>query len=270
MFPERQVLARRDDSAPGVSFVGVDGTVYTWPMNGGDDGTPTVRELWARVEGSSAPYVQAGDHGPPVILMHGAGGDRHDWDGIVSGLATQYRVFAPELIGCGESPRENIRYTLAMFREFVIGFMDELGLDNTALVGHSLGGRIGLEVAAEAPQRIGRLVLAAPLGFGPLSLVGRIATTSVWAVHKTLGRALPYPDMELDLDDRSFDFRRVAQPTLVIWGSRDIYFPPSHGWRALRTLSDARLKVYKGAGHSPHAAYPEHFTADVHRFLSNA
>jgi pimeloyl-ACP methyl ester carboxylesterase len=184
-------------------------------------------------------------------------------------LSAYYRVYAPDLIGFGESPRDSITYNLQIFRDFIIGFMDEIGIQNTTLIGHSLGGRISLEVASTIPERVSRLVLASPLGFGSLSLVGRIISTSAWAVHKAARIALPYPDMDLNLNDHETGtFDNVRQPTLLIWGSRDLYFPKSNGWRALRILPNAQLKIYKGAGHSPHTAYPEHFSSDVHEFIS--
>lgn len=147
--------------------------------------------------------------------------------------------------------------------------MDALGVHNAVLIGHSLGGRISMEVATAVPERVSRLVLVAPLGFGPLSAAGRIITTAAWAIHKAARLTLPYPDMDLRLNDHKLGaFENVRQPTLLVWGSRDIYFPKSHGWRALRMLPDAQLKIYKGAGHSPHTTYPEHFASDVQGFLS--
>ncbi|MCH7801851.1 MAG: alpha/beta fold hydrolase, partial [Chloroflexi bacterium] len=218
---------------------------------------------------SEIPTWLAGGPGQTIILIHGAGGDRRDWTPIMPALSAYYRVYAPDLIGFGESPRDEITYNLKIFRDFIVGFMDELGIQNATLIGHSLGGRISLEVASSIPERISRLVLIAPLGFGQLAILGRIISTSAWAIHKAARIALPYPDLDLELNDHENGiFDKIRQPTLLIWGSRDIYFPASHGWRALRTLPNAQLKIYNGAGHSPHTAYPEHFTSDVHRFIS--
>jgi pimeloyl-ACP methyl ester carboxylesterase len=222
------------------------------------------------VRGTDVRVWRAGDRNQSVLLLiHGAGADRRDWEHTISALSVYYRVYAPDLIGFGDSPRDNIPYTLETFREFIIELMDELGIQNASLIGHSLGGRISLEVAATMPERISRLVLIAPMGFGQLSILGRIVSTSAWAIHKAARIALPYPDMDLNLNaHESGEFAIIRQPTLLIWGSRDMYFPASHGWRAMKTLPDAQLKIYKGAGHSPHTAYPKHFTSDVLGFLS--
>ena len=228
-----------------------------------------IHELQVNVCASEIPTWLAGGPGQTIILIHGAGGDRRDWTPIMPALSAYYRVCAPDLIGFGESPRDEITYNLKIFRDFIVGFMDELGIQNATLIGHSLGGRISLEVASSIPERISRLVLIAPLGFGQLAILGRIISTSAWAIHKAARIALPYPDLDLELKDHENGiFDKIRQPTLLIWGSRDIYFPASHGWRALRTLPNAQLKIYNGAGHSPHTAYPEHFTSDVHRFIS--
>ena len=227
-----------------------------------------THELRVKVDGTDIPVSHAGTRSETVILIHGAGSDRREWLQTISTLSAKYRVYAPDLIGFGENPRGKISYDLDTFRDFIIGFMDEFGIQNATVIGHSLGGRISLEVAATMPERISRLILIAPMGFGELSVLGRIVSTSAWAIHKAARIALPYPDMDLNLNVReSGEFANIRQPTLLIWGSRDMYFPASQGWRALKILPDAQLKIYKGAGHSPHTAYPEHFTSDVLGFL---
>jgi pimeloyl-ACP methyl ester carboxylesterase len=231
--------------------------------------TSAINQLQVNVQGSDILVWHSGDHGPAIILIHGAGGNRREWEQTILALSDGCRVYAPDLIGFGDSPRDNITYTIEIFRDFVIGLMDELGIENAVLVGHSLGGRINLAVASAIPERINRLVLIAPLGFGNLSLTGRVIATSAWAIHKAARISLPYPTMELKLNDyKSNVFENVRAPTLLIWGSRDLYFPKSHGWIALKTLPDATLKIYNGAGHAPHKDYPRHFASDVKNFIA--
>jgi pimeloyl-ACP methyl ester carboxylesterase len=228
-----------------------------------------IQDLRVKVRGSDIPVWHSGDHGPAIILIHGAGGNRREWEQTLLALSDACRVYAPDLIGFGESPRDGITYTVEIFRDFVVGLMDELGIENAILVGHSLGGRISLAVASAIPERVSRLVLIAPLGFGNLLPLGRVIATSVWVIHKAARMSLPYPDMELNLNDyKSNVFKNVRQPTLLVWGSRDFYFPKSHGWRALKTLPNATLKIYNGAGHAPHKDYPMHFISDVKHFIS--
>jgi pimeloyl-ACP methyl ester carboxylesterase len=126
-----------------------------------------------------------------------------------------------------------------------------------------------MEVAIAIPERVNQLILISPLGFGNLSPLGRVIATSAWAIYKAARMSLPYPNMKLNLNEcRSNVFENVRQPTLLIWGSRDLYFPKSHGWIALKTLPNATLKIYNGAGHAPHSDYPQHFISDVKTFLS--
>jgi pimeloyl-ACP methyl ester carboxylesterase len=108
------------------------------------------------------------------------------------------------------------------------------------------------------------------MGFGPVAPVGHIIATTVWAFYKAARLTPRYPKMALDPGAyESGTFEKIRQPTLLLWGSRDLYFPKSHGWRALATLPDAQLKIYNGAGHSLPIAYPVHFASDIHAFLAD-
>ena len=102
-----------------------------------------IQEHRVNVCGSEIPVRQAGERGQTVILIHGAAGDRREWTLIMPALSAYNRVYAPDLIGFGESPRDDITYTIGMFRDFIIALMDELGIQDTVLIGHSLGGMIG-------------------------------------------------------------------------------------------------------------------------------
>ncbi|MBE13312.1 MAG: hypothetical protein CL744_06940 [Chloroflexi bacterium] len=232
--------------------------------------SPVIQETQVMVQGLEIPVWQAGNQGETVILLHGAGGSRRDWAVVMLMLSQRFRVYAPDVIGFGQSPRSDVTYTVDIFRDFVIDLMAALGIHETALIGHSLGGRISLAVAAALPDRVTRLVLAAPMGFGPVAPVGHIIATTVWAFYKAARLTPRYPKMALDPGDyESGTFEKIRQPTLLLWGSRDLYFPKSHGWRALATLPDAQLKIYNGAGHSLPIAYPVHFASDIHAFLAD-
>ena len=123
--------------------------------------SPVIQETHVMVQGLEIPVWQAGNQGETVILLHGAGGSRRDWAVVMLMLSQRFRVYAPDVIGFGQSPRSDVTYTVDIFRDFVIDLMAALGVHETALIGHSLGGRISLAVAAALPDRVTRLVLAA-------------------------------------------------------------------------------------------------------------
>jgi pimeloyl-ACP methyl ester carboxylesterase len=107
--------------------------------------------------------LQAGE-GKPVVMLHGLGGTKASFLPTVGALAPQgHRVIAVDLPGFGDSDKPiGARYDAKFFSQSVIALIDELGLDTTDIVGHSLGGRVTLEVVMHAPERFNRAVLMTP------------------------------------------------------------------------------------------------------------
>jgi 2-succinyl-6-hydroxy-2,4-cyclohexadiene-1-carboxylate synthase len=98
----------------------------------------------------------AGDERESVVLLHGFGGTRHAWDGVLAHLQTQrYRPLALDLPGHGELAGASPPITFEACVQSVL----ERSPERFALVGYSMGGRIALHVALAAPERIARLVL---------------------------------------------------------------------------------------------------------------
>ena len=119
--------------------------------------------------GISTHYHEAGS-GPPVLLLHGSGPGVSAWANwrlTIPALARNYRVIAPDLVGfgCTERPGD-IRYSLQTWSNHVWSFLDALGIGQTSLVGNSLGGRIGLDMAAQHPDQLHRMVLMGAPGVG--------------------------------------------------------------------------------------------------------
>jgi 3-oxoadipate enol-lactonase len=94
--------------------------------------------------------------GLPVVLVHSTACDRRMWDPQWDALAARFAVMRCDLRGFGGTPFPPGPFSHA---EDVVALLDELGLERTALVGASGGGRVALEVAALAPERVTRLAL---------------------------------------------------------------------------------------------------------------
>jgi pimeloyl-ACP methyl ester carboxylesterase len=114
-------------------------------------------------------------HGPDVLLLHGLGGTRASLLETAAALSQHYRVHAPDLPGFGSSSKPaRGAYNAAWFSEIMLGLMDALGVQRAHLVGNSMGGRVAIEMALTAPERVGALGLLCPAvawikrGFHPL------------------------------------------------------------------------------------------------------
>ena len=229
---------------------------------------PTVQERWALVSEDSIPYLVAGNTGRAVLLVHGAGASRRDWKDVIPVLAQFNRVYAPDLIGFGDAPRRELPHTPGYIADFLVAFMDAVGIEDAILVGHSLGGRVCLEVARKHPERVRGLTLEAPMGFGKLRWTGRVFSIVRWWIYGALGFESPYPRLDFPaVESDATIYDSITCETLLLWGSKDLYFPPEQGLTALEMIPNSRLRVYDGVGHSVHRSIPERFNSDLSMFL---
>jgi pimeloyl-ACP methyl ester carboxylesterase len=129
----------------------------------GDRDPARLRFETVETERGAISTLQAGE-GKPVLMLHGLGGTKASFLPTVGALAPQgRRVIAADLPGFGDSVKPiAARYDPKFFSQAVIALMDALGLERTDIVGHSLGGRVTLELVMHAPERFEKAVLMTP------------------------------------------------------------------------------------------------------------
>lgn len=114
--------------------------------------------------------VHLRDEGPredrhPLLLLHDIGSSLHTWDGWAAALRRERRVIRIDLPGAGlTGPRPDGDYRVEASARFVVDLLDTLKLPRVQLAGNGRGGEVAWHVAAMAPARIDRLVLANPTG----------------------------------------------------------------------------------------------------------
>jgi len=118
---------------------------------------------WVQVEGRWMNYVDIGE-GPVVLMIHGLSGCWQNWLENIPFFARDHRVIAIDLPGFGESEMPAKDITISRYGDTVDALLEELGIDTVRLVGNSMGGFIGAELAIRYPQRVERLVLVAAAG----------------------------------------------------------------------------------------------------------
>ena len=107
-----------------------------------------------------ATWGEPSDAKHAVILVHGLTANSRSWFELGPVLAEQgWFVIAPDLRGRGRSAKPRHGYGLAFHADDLLGLRDALGVQTVDLVGHSLGARVGLYLAAVHPSRIHRLIL---------------------------------------------------------------------------------------------------------------
>lgn len=111
-------------------------------------------------------YMEEGPaSAPAIIFIHGLGSYAPAWKKQLAELSKSYRCIAIDLPGYGKSAKGEFDGGMAYNARIVLAFADKLGLREFTLAGHSMGGQIAITAALLAPERINKLVLAAPAGF---------------------------------------------------------------------------------------------------------
>ena len=118
---------------------------------------------WVRIQDRWMNVVELGS-GPPVIFIHGLSGCWQNWLENIPFFARDHRVVAVDLPGFGHSEMPAEELSISGYADTIDVLMDELGIDTARIVGNSMGGFIGAELAIQHPARVERLVLVAAAG----------------------------------------------------------------------------------------------------------
>ena len=97
-----------------------------------------------------------GSEGPPLVLLHGLFGSSRNWTRIARHLGRAWQVHALDLPNHGDSPWTETTDYPAMARA-VLAYLDGEAIEETILVGHSMGGKVAMTIALSDPERITRL-----------------------------------------------------------------------------------------------------------------
>jgi pimeloyl-ACP methyl ester carboxylesterase len=202
---------------------------------------------------------------PTVVLLHALGETSESWQQLASKLAVDYCVYAVDLRGHGDSDRPGA-YQFALMRDDVLGFLSELELAPTILIGHSMGAVVAYLVAEQKPAAVSRLILedpAPPLARQapepPRRPEGPLAFD--WAV-------LALRDQLTDPPAEWWEqLAEITAPTLVIGGGPTSHIPQEQLADLADRIPNARFTTIP-AGHEIHATRPDEFLAEVTAFLS--
>ena len=254
----------------------------------------------ATVAGGPATYLSVGSGGVPVLLLHGFAGDRLTWQFNLSALSSRRLAVAVDLPGHGGSTPDVGSGQVSDFAPWLVEFLDALELPRVHVIGHSMGGYVGRELALLAPDRVASLTLLSSAGLGtPFDLAflrraiapadveeGRACAERLFAGPSPLiprfGEVLHAQGADplrraglARIVDVSFaahadgggppvDWSAYPMPIQVLWGRADriIPLPPAD-----RLPPGAPFQVFDAAGHLPHIEAASPVTAAIRAFL---
>lgn len=253
-----------------------------------------IPSLALRIEGS----------GPPLVMLHGGMGSWTHWIRNIPALAPHFSVYTPDLWGCGDSPTPPEDITEEAYAEAVAGYVDRLARGaRLRLVGFSFGGITAAMVAARLGDRIERLTLIAPGGFGtmrerkldlrklperggdPAERIAvlkhnlrvmmfareQTADEATLAIHQKNVRRGRFDSRRLSLSPfLPPSLERIRCPLQLIYGDRDNLAYPSIEARLERVRAirpDARVDLLPDAGHWVMYEAAEAFNAALLGFM---
>lgn len=243
-------------------------------------------------------HVQHGGRGQPVLVLHPEfGADL--WAPYHDRLAAHFRVVAPDHPGFGRSERPEWLDAVDDLVFHYLDLLDLLAIERASLVGTSFGGWVAAAFAVAHPERVRRLVLAAPAGIrvdgvprydlfaNPLdatlqrlfhdparlpqilpAAAGSEVLIRTYREATTLARVAwnPYffdPKLQQRLP-------RVTAPTLIVWGDDDAILPPAHADAFAALLPSASLRRLPACGHLIPFERADAFCALAIEFLAAA
>lgn len=240
--------------------------------------------------------------GKPVILLHGWLGSWGLWHDTMKFLGRYYRTYALDFWGFGESGKRRESYAVGDFVSLVDQFLEELGITEAPLVGHSMGGTVSLSVAIQFPKRVQKVVvIGSPIVGSSLSFLLKLfgRTPVAYIVHHNLwglklgfhmlapfyskdkewpemmNRDLSRTTMESFLDSiaslRRTDLRpfldRVKIPVLGMYGVKDIVVDPNQWMPLEESIPQAKIERFSTAGHFIMLDEPAMFMERLKAFL---
>jgi pimeloyl-ACP methyl ester carboxylesterase len=258
--------------------------------------------------GIATRYLEAGS-GEPVVMLHGSGpgvSALANWQHNIPALSQRFRVLAPDIVGFGATERPaDIVYSLRTCTDHVWAFLDAHDIQQTAIVGNSLGGRIALQMATDRPDRITKMVLMGAPGVGMTLTDGLVALRGYQPSHEAMrdllrnyfavdpamitdelvairyeasiadGAYEAYRTMFFDprhagseLGITEDEVRSIATPTLLVHGREDRVVPLQVSVTMLGLLPNADLHVFSECGHWTQIERADEFSALVTDYLS--
>ena len=114
--------------------------------------------------------------GRPVVMLHGWLESWDHWLGTMESLGRNYKAYALDFWGFGESGRQEESFSVKDYVEMVDQFMDCLGIKRAPIIGHSMGGTVSLGVALDHPERVQKVaVVGSPIVGDGLALFLRLS-----------------------------------------------------------------------------------------------
>lgn len=250
------------------------------------------------IDGIKINYEIRGE-GDVVLLLHGWGSNIKLFDGLMSVISAKYRAVALDLPGFGESDEPKKPWEVSDYVDFVLKFIDFLGVKKVILLGHSFGGRIIIKMLSEKPLpfEVSKVILTGSAGIKPKKTAKQKFRLSVYKLLKGILNSEPikkaFPDalealrkkngsadynsatpvmratlVKVVNEDLTHLLQKITPPVLLIWGKNDMATPIADGELMEKLIPEAGLVKIDNAGHYSFLEQPYIFHRVISSFLN--
>ncbi|MGB1237160.1 MAG: alpha/beta fold hydrolase [Pseudomonadales bacterium] len=249
-------------------------------------------------------HHQISGSGEPLIILHGLFGTLENWGAQTLELSQYFQVISVDLRNHGRSPHSDVMSYEAMADD-IQQLMQELTIERAHIMGHSMGGKVAMQLALSQPQLINKLIIAdiAPVSYEPhhdeifagLNAIKLAELTSRKDADNALASHVQTPAVRAfllknlyrdeqqhfrwrpNLDALQREYHNISKPphgtpfpsaALFIKGMNSNYILREHSNAINALFPAARFKIIEGAGHWLHAEKPKIFSKIVLNFLN--
>jgi pimeloyl-ACP methyl ester carboxylesterase len=212
-------------------------------------------------------------------------------------LLPNYDLIAPDFPGFGNTSPPPVAWCVDDYTKWILTLMDALALAKVNIVGHSFGGRIGIKLASQYPERVARLVLTGSAGIVPKRTLAYHIKVRTYKILRSISNAHFAPEFVRVWSNKrikntgSSDYQQAAgtvrsslvkvvnedlrnllphisAPTLLVWGDKDEATPLSDARLMEQLIPDSGLVIFEKAGHYAYIEHSQRFATILKTFLS--
>ncbi len=224
------------------------------------------------------------DSAPPLLLVHGLMTSSYSWRYLLEPLGSRFRIYVPDLPGCGRSePTPRRSHSASALAGFIGDLQEQLGIEGCSAIGNSLGGYLCMQRELQAPRSFNRLVVlhAPALPQARLPEVARgareygepLATEAgAESFIRYMADALDPAEMTrfvAELERRRDQGQQFPVPLMLIYAREDPMVRPEIGPKLHRLVPEAEFRWIAQSSHFAHVDSPDEIAALAGEFLQS-
>ncbi|WP_282030313.1 alpha/beta fold hydrolase [Winogradskyella eximia] len=239
--------------------------------------------------------------GDVLVLLHGLGSTKKDWDAQVPFFSKTHRVITVDLRGHGESSKPQDAYSVELMTEDIKQLLDQLNIKKATIIGFSMGGAVAFEMAAQHPEYLDNLVIVnSSPDFNNMGEIGEdlLKSRTTFLENKGLDALSKEISFNMFPEDHQTELRNEFEircknndynayyksfVTLMAWGLGDRikeittrtlviasdmdYTPVAFKEEYINRMQNATLAVIKNSRHGVVLDQPDAFNLELQKFL---